>query len=513
LKTFTLNPFVNALMILFCGAALAEEPAKEFFTITVVDEQTGRGVPLVELRTVSEIRHYTDSNGVVAFNEPGLMNRDVFFNVKSHGYTFPKDGFGSEGIAIAIKPGGAQTLKIKRVNIAERLYRITGEGIYRDTVLLGRTAPIRQPLLNAQVSGQDSVQRVEYHGKYFWFYGDTNKPGYPLGHFGTSGAVSEKPAAGGLDPDKGIDLTYFTDANGFSKPMCAWNEPGLKWIDRVAVVRDEAGAERMVARYTRLKTMNEVYDRGLIVFDDKEETFKPLLKVTHDDEHATALTFLYKANAQEYIGFATPYANVRVKADYRSFTDPNSYEYFTCLAPGSTYDKVAPQLDRGADGKLIWAWKPKTSPINYKRQKELLDSGKIKQTEAWYKLTDIETGKPINAANGSIQYNAFRKRWIMIFGQLMGTSMLGEIWISEADTPEGPWEKARKIVTHDQYSFYNVNHHLQFDQDGGRVIYFEGTYTHTFSGNPSPTPRYDYNQIMYRLDLADPRLKINAEPK
>lgn len=45
-----------------------------------------------------------------------------------------------------------------------------------------------------------------------------------------------------------------------------------------------------------------------------------------------------------------------------------------------------------------------------------------------------------------------------------------------------------------------------FAKDGGRCIYFEGTYSHTFSGNPVATPRYDYNQVMYRLDLADPRL-------
>jgi len=50
-------------------------------------------------------------------------------------------------------------------------------------------------------------------------------------------------------------------------------------------------------------------------------------------------------------------------------------------------------------------------------------------------------------------------------------------------------------------------HHSYFDAEGGRIIYFEGTYTHTFSGNPVPTPRYDYNQIMYRLDLADERLR------
>ena len=37
-------------------------------------------------------------------------------------------------------------------------------------------------------------------------------------------------------------------------------------------------------------------------------------------------------------------------------------------------------------------------------------------------------------------------------------------------------------------------------------MYFEGTYAETFSGAPSKTPRYDYNQVMYRLDLSDPRL-------
>jgi hypothetical protein len=86
--------------------------------------------------------------------------------------------------------------------------------------------------------------------------------------------------------------------------------------------------------------------------------------------------------------------------------------------------------------------------------------------------------------------------------------MLGETWYAEADTLLGPWVYARKVVTHDRYSFYNPKHHPMFDQDGGRLVYFEGTYTHTFSGNDDPTPRYDYNQIMYRLDLDDPRLNL-----
>jgi hypothetical protein len=40
------------------------------------------------------------------------------------------------------------------------------------------------------------------------------------------------------------------------------------------------------------------------------------------------------------------------------------------------------------------------------------------------------------------------------------------------------------------------------------LIYFEGTYTAAFSGAKQKTPRYDYNQIMYRLVLDDARLNL-----
>ena len=78
----------------------------------------------------------------------------------------------------------------------------------------------------------------------------------------------------------------------------------------------------------------------------------------------------------------------------------------------------------------------------------------------------------------------------------------------EASAPTGPWKRAVKIVTHDRHSFYNPAQHAFFDEDGGRFIYFEGTYSHTFSGRQSRTPRYDYNQILYRLDLSDERLRL-----
>ena len=155
-------------------------------------------MPLVELKTVSNVCFYTDSAGMVAITDPTLLDRKVFFTLSSDGYEFPADGFGMRGVAIDLKPGGHATLKIKRLNIAERLYRITGEGIYRDSVLLGRPTPIRQPISNAQVAGQDSCQAAVYQGKIHWFWGDTLRMSYPLGQYGTAGAVSELPQRAAL---------------------------------------------------------------------------------------------------------------------------------------------------------------------------------------------------------------------------------------------------------------------------------------------------------------------------
>src|SRR5438552_2525244 len=182
------------------------------YVIEVVDDQTNRGVPLVELETTARVRYGTDSAGVAAIDDPALLGQKVWFTISSFGYEYPADGFGSRGTALEIKPGGTAKLKIKRLNIAERLYRVTGEGIYRDTVLAGRTPPIKQPLLNAQVTGQDSVQSLIYRGKTYFFWGDTARIGYPLGNFAMTGAIAETTNA-----SVGIDLKYFQDDHGFTQ--------------------------------------------------------------------------------------------------------------------------------------------------------------------------------------------------------------------------------------------------------------------------------------------------------
>jgi len=267
-----------ALWLLLSAATTTPASAAEgdrYFTIEVVDDSTGRGVPLVELKTTSSITYYTDSNGIVAFDEPGLMNRKVFFFVKAHGYEYPKDMFDFRGVALDTKPGGHAQVKIKRVNIAERLYRITGGGIYRDSVLVGRKVPIEQPLLNAQVLGQDSVFATVYNGKIRWFWGDTNRVAYPLGLFAVAGATSELPSEGGLDPSAGVNLEYFTGEDGFARKMAPlFDKPHPLWIDGLVTLKDDTGRERMVAHYSLMKSLGERIGRGLVVYNDSTDTFE-----------------------------------------------------------------------------------------------------------------------------------------------------------------------------------------------------------------------------------------------
>src|SRR5215469_7961900 len=94
------------LLLTFAAGPSQGDP----FRITVVDSETGRAVPLVELTTTNQVRYLTDSQGIVAFNEPGLMDQKVFFHVSSHGYEFPEDGFGYRGKTLDVRAGGSARL-------------------------------------------------------------------------------------------------------------------------------------------------------------------------------------------------------------------------------------------------------------------------------------------------------------------------------------------------------------------------------------------------------------------
>jgi hypothetical protein len=495
------------LLILSATFAAAAAPAGRPFAITVVDEQSGRGVPMVELRTANSVRYYTDSAGVVVFAEPGLMGQTVFFYVSSPGYEFPADGFGYRGTALRVTEGGSAAIKIRRLNVAERLYRITGAGIYRDSVLVGRAVPTAQPLLNAQVFGSDSVVNAVFQGKIFWFWGDASRPGYPLGNFQVTGATSRLPGSGGLDPSTGIDLEYFRRDHGFAREMAPLPGAGPTWLSGLIPVRDPDGRERLFAPYAKIRTGLKVYQRGLVEWDVAKLQWSnvaefPLAMPCAPGGHP----FRHTESGVEYLYFAQTFPLVRVRAEPAALKDPAAYEAYTCLRSGTR--PPAGEVERDGQGRLRYAWKRATPPVDAQTQEQLVRKGQIRAPEALLQLRDVETGAPVLAHSGSVCWNDYRRRWVLIAVQSGGTSFLGEVWYSEGGTPLGPWVYARKIVTHDRYSFYNPKQDPFFDRQGGRLIYFEGTYSNTFSGNPEATPRYDYNQIMYRLDLADSRLAL-----
>jgi len=479
---------------------IAAEPTaaeRRYFEIEVVDAETKRGVPLVELRTVNEVRYVTDSRGIVAFCEPGLMDRKVFFHIHSHGYEFPADGFGQRGRDLYTGPGGSARVEIKRINVAERLYRATGAGIYRDSVLTGRQVPIRRPLLNGQVLGSDSVLNAVFRGKIYWFWGDTNRPGYPLGNFHVPGATSLLPEHGGLAPGVGVDLDYFVGEDGFANETARMPGDGPTWITALVTLDDADGNERLLAGYVKIRNSLEVYRRGLAEFDPVTERFEQVAEVDLDAPiFSSGHALKHTVDGVEYVYFADPFPLVRVRADAEDFLHPDRYEAFT-------WQKI-----EGGQGPGRYAWRKEVPPLTQQEEAQLIEDGRIAAERARFQLRDRRTGKPVVAHRASVYFNDYRNRFVMIFTEQGGSSYLGEVWYAEADSPEGPWTEATKIATHDNYSFYNPKQHPMFDEQGGRVIYFEGTYTATFSGNPRKTPRYDYNQIMYRLDLADPRLGL-----
>jgi len=491
------------LMVVASQRLMAASP--DAFQIRVIDETTGRGVPLVELRTVHESRFVTDSAGYVAVRDPELLGHQVFFHVRSHGYQFPKDGFGFVGSTLKTEPGGEATLKIKRLNVAERLYRGTGAGIYADSILLGHNAPIQQPLLNAHVSGSDSVVTAVYQGKLYWFWGDTNRLKYPLGNFQVTGATSRLPDDGGLDPTVGVNFDYFVGDDGFAKPMARMPGDGPTWIFGTVVLKDAQGRERMFTGYEKVRGSLEIYERGIGEFDDSRREFIHRRRFDKDIPlYLHGQPFLHTVQGVEYVYFGDPYPFIRVRATMDALLDPSQYEAFTCLTPGGR--DMSAMVERGSSGKVIWDWKRDTAAITWSLQERLSRQKQLHPEDAWLKLTDVDSEKTIEAHRGSVTWNEYRKRWILIATQVRGTSMLGEVWYCEADQPEGPWQSAKKVVTHDKYSFYNPKQHPQFTQQNGRIVFFEGTYTQTFSGNPEATAKYEYNQMMYRLDLADPQL-------
>ena len=504
---------MKKLALLLCAVSLtnlgwAEEPA--YFEIRVIDKETKRGVPLVELVTVHEVRYVTDNAGRIAYREPGHAGETIFFKIHAPGYEVPKDGFGIAGVRLKIQPGESAAISLKRINLAERLYRSTGQGLYRDSVMLGEETPLEEPLGSGKVAGQDSTLVAEYRGKLYWFWGDTNRLSYPLGLFRMAGATSELPKNGGLAPSVGVNYDYFTNKDGFARAMAEVKNPkGVVWIDGITTALDAEGRQRLVGHFSRRPGLAQAYERGMMIYNDLRELFEVETQIPVEDtwRYLQNHPIRVREGDSEFLMSGIPFPFTRVPAKLSAVMDPTAYESWSCIKEDEDPKTTKPERD--GDGKLVWKWR-KGPPVTQKIEQRWLKQNLIELDEARYLPVDADDpDRHVLMHTGSVFWNAHRQRYILIAIEQnydsKAPSMLGEVWYSEAESAQGPYQKAVKILTHDKQSFYNPCQHPYFDEEDGRVIYFEGTYCNTFTNSPA-TPRYNYNQIMYRLDLGNPKL-------
>lgn len=432
--------------------------------VRVVETGSGWPVPLVELRTTHQMRWVTDNAGVVALDAPELMNREVWLEVRSPGYGVEPDGFGMRGVRIKPVAGGEVQIEVRRSILARRLGRITGAGLFAESQKLGEF--IEEP--EAGVWGCDSVQLAAHRGRLHWVWGDTTLPRYPLGIFhATSATTSLDPLPHPVPPIR-IRFDLFRDSQGQPRAVAEMPGEGPTWLSGLASVTNREGRARLVAVYAKIRPPLEVYRWGLCVWDEAGERFeflKELWTKSGDrpdpppvpEGHAV---WWRDEQGRAWLLFGNPFPRLRCPATFEAWSDPAQWERVD-----------APDPLVSADGRRV------------------------------------------EPHSGSIAWHPWRKRWVVVFMERFGRpSAFGEVWYAEASSPLGPWGRAVKVLSHDNYTFYNPRIHAEILRPDSPVLLFEGTYSREFADRPEPTPRYDYNQVLYRLDLDDARLEPARRP-
>jgi len=541
------------------------------FRIDCVDAETGGGVPLVQLRTSGYISYYSDSGGVVAFDEPGMLGLAVFFTVLTDGYEVlgtPVNAPASDpGVLLRTVAGGRATVRLRRTQPAQRLFRLTGGGLYRDTVLAGGAPPVAEPLLgSAAVLGQDSVMAAPYKGEVFWFFGDTECPAGPRStdcqHYGrfTTGATSPLPGAtspaGGATPPS---LAYFASTNasdpGGMAPgglpdaalLAQWNptldaphgramlagpgQPPLfnasTWLGSLTVLRDAAsGEQRMYATYV-CPDGHPDHLFGLARWDDGAQVFRPAAGAAgYKMRYSGAQAVQVQRPADgAWVYYASAFAMARAPATFGGLEDPRQYEYFTPCAAAD-----AGGCDTRKMTAADWGWKRsdldgRPGGVSYfgpAQEAAAIAAGRLRPQDARMQVTDAATQRPVGGvlSRGSVNWNAHRGAYVLVADRMDasggagdGTSRFGEIYLCEAPSLTGPWTECATVATHNRTgtSCYNPQQLPWLDEDGGRVLHFACTWTSMTSGAAGKADRAcrfdDYGGV--DCAVAVPRYEYN----
>src|SRR5262249_46953246 len=136
----------------------------------------------------------------------------------------------------------------------------------------------------------------------------------------------------------------------------------------------------------------------------------------------------------DYFYFAAPLCHTRVKATLSSILDPAAYEALAFDAKTGKY-----------------AWQREEPPMTQDQERKLLETGVMKPEQARWAIADAASGNRVVFHGGSVAWNEFRKKWVLIAVERGGKgapSLLGEVWYAEAARPDGPWRQAVKVASH-----------------------------------------------------------------
>ena len=440
--------------------------------IVVVDQENGWPVPLVQLRTNHGVTLVTDNAGVVAFDLPELMNVPTWLAVAGDGYEVAADGFGFRGVRVTPTEGNTIRIEVTRTLPGKRLGRLTGAGMFAESQRFGEHADWHEQ----GILGCDSVQNVVHNGRLHWGWGDTTLAGYPLGIFHMLGATTELRPLDSFKPPMALRFDYVRDDAGQPRGIAKMPGPGPTWLSGYVSLTDREGTEHLGATYVKIKPPLEVYEAGLCVWNEQAQAFEQLKVIWRKSPESLEAPPYPNGHpikwrdeeGRDWLLFGDPFPALKCPATYEAWQDVDQWETLQTQ---------------------------ETVPVFARRGRDAVDSDQ----------SDVDVGNDVRAHRGAIAWNGFRQKWVTVFTQVDGkTSRLGEIWYAEADSPFGPWQNAVHVVTHDHYSFYNPQLHAEFTPDNSPILLFEATYTRTFSRTTTPTPRYNYNQILYRLDLDEP---------
>lgn len=458
---------IALVLIGAAGMTDAAHPA-EPFRIEVVERGDGRPVPLVEVRTTHGVSFFSDNAGVIAFDLPEMMGRELWMEVAADGYEVPANALAFRGVKLIPEPGKTARIEVERTSIAKRIGRLTGAGLFAESQKTGGD----REWTESGVTGCDSVQIAPFGARLFWLWGDTTLPDRPLGLFHCSGATTTARPLDSFDPPLRLAFDMFRDKDGQPRNIAEMPGEGPTWLTALANLPGEDDHERLVATYMKVRSLDDIYEWGLAVWDGSN--FQPHRTVWKKSAESPKPPPLPTGHAvrwtdddeREWMLFGHPFPSLKCPATFEAWEDPAKWE--TLAAPGPL---------TAADG-----------------------SGEV---------------KPANGPHsGSIAWSGHRKRWITVFQQSGGSpSSLGEIWYAEADSPFGPWGPAVKVLSHRKHTFYNVRLHPELTPPDAPFVLFEGTYTAMFADGAAPTPRHEYNQVLYRLDLDDARLAPARPPQ